>query len=67
MGLVIAEWMSYYIRSLQACVENMYNEANEISQMLNNDSSLSSTDSLNNFDFLKILKKVYNKEFGGGF
>jgi hypothetical protein len=45
----------------------MYNEANEISQMLNNDSSLSSTDSLNNFDFLKILKKVYNKEFGGGF
>lgn len=59
--------MSYYIRSLQACVENMYNEANEISQMLNNDSSLSSTDSLNNFDFLKILKKVYNKEFGGGF
>lgn len=59
--------MSYYIRSLQAYVENMYNEANEISQMLNNDSSLSSTDSLNNFDFLKILKKVYNKEFGGGF
>lgn len=59
--------MSYYIRSLQACVENMYNEANEIFQMLNNDSSLSSTDSLNNFDFLKILKKVYNKEFGGGF
>ena len=59
--------MSYYIRSLQACVENMYNEANEISQMLNNDSSLSSTNSLNNFDFLKILKKVYNKEFGGGF
>ena len=59
--------MSYYIRSLQACVENMYTEANEISQMLNNDSSLSSTDSLNNFDFLKILKKVYNKEFGGGF
>ena len=59
--------MSYCIRSLQACVENMYNEANEISQMLNNDSSLSSTDSLNNFDFLKILKKVYNKEFGGGF
>ena len=59
--------MSYYIRSLQACVENMYNEANEISKMLNNDSSLSSTDSLNNFDFLKILKKVYNKEFGGGF
>ena len=59
--------MSYYIRSLQACVENMYNEANEISQMLNNDSILSSTDSLNNFDFLKILKKVYNKEFGGGF
>ena len=45
----------------------MYNEANEISQMLNNDSSLSSTDSLNNFDFLKNLKKVYNKEFGGGF
>ena len=67
MGLAIAEQMSYYIRSLQACAENMYTEADEISQMLNNDSSLSSTDSFNNFDFLKILKKVYNKEFGGGF
>ena len=67
MGLAIAEQMSYYIRSLQACAENMYTEADEISQMLKNDSRLSSTDSFNNFDFLKILKKVYNKEFGGGF
>ncbi|HEL1563734.1 hypothetical protein [Streptococcus suis] len=67
MGLAIAEQMSYYIRSLHACAENMYTEADEIFQILNNDLSLSSTDSFNNFDFLKILKKVYNKEFGGGF
>lgn len=68
MGLAIAEQLSYYIRSLHACAENMYIEANEIFQLYNNElGSDSESRSLDDFDFLKLLKKVYNKEFGGRF